>query len=159
MAVLMALEIGLKEMGWAVYQDGLLSDTGCLTCSKRNQTELDERVAVIFTKLDQLVDNWKPSEIVYKEPFRNQWPVPALDGLRSALEDWAEGHQMTVYLYTPREVRAGIVGKANAPKEDLAYAVMKRRGLVGVAKSTAEWEAVAAGDYHMMCRREGSLQT
>ena len=151
MATLVALETGMRETGWAVFIDGNLWETGAITCPKGQDMDVSRRVKAIVQGLDELVQVWQPQEVAYKEPFRNQWPVPGLDDLRTALADWARRHNLSVYLYTPREVRAGIVGKANAPKEDLAYAIMKRCGLVGVAKSTVEWEAVAAGDYHMQC--------
>ena len=155
MDVVVALEVGLRETGWAVFADGQLSDTGSINCAKCQDGDASERISTVVRALDNLANTWRPREIVFKEPFRNQWPAPALDELKAALSAWAQRHNLPVHLYTPREVRAGIVGKANAPKEALAYAVMKRQGLVGVAKSTAEWEAVAAGDYHMLCRSLG----
>lgn len=158
MSVLVALETGLKEIGWAIFVDGELSQTGRVAGEKHRSGDDDlAKVGAIVRALDDLAANWRPREVVYAEPFRNQWPVPALDALKEALNDWALRHKVSMFLYTPREVRAGIAGRANAPKEDLAYSVMKRWGLVGAAKSTAEWEAVAAGDYHLSCKHAGQM--
>ena len=57
---------------------------------------------------------------------------------------------MNSYSYTAQEVRSAITGHSNASKEHLAYAVMVGCGLIGQAKSTPEWEAIAVGRHHLL---------
>ena len=56
---------------------------------------------------------------------------------------------MPFYPYSLREIRAAIIGRANSAREELAYAVMTRWGLLGEVKTTHEWNAIAVGDYHL----------
>ena len=62
---------------------------------------------------------------------------------------WAQSHDLPLSFYHPREIRTSLIGRANAGKEELTYAVMTRWGLVGEEKTTHEWNAVAVGDYHL----------
>ena len=41
-------------------------------------------------------------------------------------------------------------GRANASKDEMAYMIMTRWGLLGEGKSTHEWNAIAVGDYHLV---------
>ena len=118
----------------------------------KKQADAAQRLENLLKTLDELAGEWRPQEVAYTNPVRNQWPVPALEALDQALKTWANRHGLSLFQYAPREIRASIVGRANAPKEDLAYTVMTRWGLIGMAKSTVEWDAIAAGDYHLQCR-------
>ena len=66
-----------------------------------------------------------------------------------ALERWARGHDLSLYSYPVREIRAALLGRTSAAKEELAYVVMTRWGLLGKGMSTHELNAIAAGDYHL----------
>ncbi len=54
-----------------------------------------------------------------------------------------------MHAYTAQEVRGFVTGHPNASRDQLAYAVMARLGLIGQAKNTHEWEAIAVGQYHL----------
>ena len=69
--------------------------------------------------------------------------------------DWA----IPLLKYTIQEVRAAVAGQPNASRDALCYAVMRRMGLIGQSRATAEWEAIAVGYYHLALRsREGRCQ-
>ena len=154
MGAVVAIDTGMRGTGWAVFVDGRLVETGSIPCRRAQQTDVAERVGAILEAMDHLSAAWRPEEVAYTNPVRNQWPVPALDELHVALKTWAERQGLPLFQYTPREIRASIVGRANAPKEDLAYTVMSRWGLIGMSKTTMEWDAIAAGDYHLQCQGE-----
>lgn len=69
--------------------------------------------------------------------------------LGRAMNLWARSHDLPLHSYPPREIRTSLIGRANAGKEELTYAVMTRWGLLGEEKTTQEWNAVAVGDYHL----------
>ena len=73
--------------------------------------------------------------------------------LSGALERWAQGHNLALNCYNLRDIRVAISGRANAAKDELAYGVMTRWGLLGEGKTTNEWNAIAVGDYHL--RKQG----
>ena len=41
-----------------------------------------------------------------------------------------------------------IAGHPNASRDQLGYATMLLLGLIGLGRSTHEWEAIAVGHYH-----------
>ena len=61
----------------------------------------------------------------------------------------AREHKLRMCCYPHRDIRSALSGRPNAAKEELAYAVMTRWGLLGTGKSTYEWNAIAVGDYHL----------
>ena len=75
--------------------------------------------------------------------------MPALDLLEAALADWSRRHRLCLYSYTAQEVRSAIAGHPNVSRDQLAYEVMVRLGLIGESKTTHEWEALAVGHYHL----------
>ena len=87
--------------------------------------------------------------MAYSLPSGIYWLVPALELLDIALAEWSQRHGLCLYTYTAQEVRLAIAGHPNASREQLAYAVMARLGLIGQGKTTHEWEAIAVGGYHL----------
>ena len=105
--------------------------------------------------LDGLVEEWRPVAVVHSLPSGIHWQVPALDLLNAALLRWSERHRLILHPYTAQEVREAIAGHPNASRDQLAFAVMERLGLIGLGKTTHEWEALAVGNYHLSRRTGG----
>ena len=82
-------------------------------------------------------------------PSGIRWSVPAIELLENALVEWSQINGLPLHAYTAQEVRWAITGHPNASRDQLAYAVMVRLGLIGQAKTTHEWEAIAVGHYHL----------
>jgi Holliday junction resolvasome RuvABC endonuclease subunit len=151
-AVLLAIDAGLRETGWAIFRCGQpvrLRRTGVIVVPGRRRVDAKVRVAHLVQCLDALVEEWGPGAVVCSEPSGIHWPVPALELLDAGLTEWSERRRLRVYTYTAQEVRLAIAGHPNVSKDQLAYAVMVRLGLIGQGKTTHEWEAVAVGDYHL----------
>ena len=91
---------------------------------------------------------WQPVSVAHSLPSGIHWPVPALDLLQASLVQWSQSQGLALHSYTTQEVRAAIVGHPNASRQQLAYAMMERLGLIGQSKTTHEWEALAVGCYH-----------
>ena len=148
---LLALDAGVMETGWAVFRSDRIFDTGVIKMSHSRSRNLDAagRVDHLVRCLDGLVTRWMPEVVAYGQPSGIRWPAPSLDLLDNALINWSANHRLPLYTYPAQEVRASIVGHPNVPQEQLAYAVMRRLGLIGVSKSTHEWKALAIGHYHL----------
>ncbi|MSQ06306.1 MAG: hypothetical protein EXR54_08710 [Dehalococcoidia bacterium] len=78
-----------------------------------------------------------------------QWPVPALELVMDGLRDWSLRHQLPLHRYTDQEVRRAVAGRDRVSASQLAYAIMSLLGQVGQTRVTREWEAIAAGYYHL----------
>jgi len=150
--VLLALDAGVRETGWAVF-DGKGSPsqhgTGVVKAPAPRRSGATARVNHLMLALDQLVDQWGPAVLTHSRPSGIHWPVPALDLLEAELAGWAARHGLPLYAYTAQEVRSAIAGQANASQDQLAFATMERLGLIGQSKTAHEWEALAVGVYHL----------
>jgi Holliday junction resolvasome RuvABC endonuclease subunit len=147
--VLLALDAGVRETGWAVFHRGDIQATGIIKLTSLRRVDANVRVDHLVQSLDQLVDRWNPDEVACCQPSGIGWRMPALDLLDEALARWSARHCLCLYAYTAQEVRTAVAGHPNASRVDLGYAVMTRFGLIGQGKTTHEWEAIAVGDYHI----------
>ena len=147
--VLLALDAGVRETGWAVLFRQGAPKTGVIQLRARPRVPAATRVCQLVRRLDQLVQEWEPTETAYSQPSGIHWPVPALELLENALTAWSQRHRLPLYPYSAQQVRSAIVGHPNASRDRLAYEVMVRFGLIGQGKTTHEWEALAVGHYHL----------
>ena len=154
-AVLLALDAGVRETGWAVFHREAIQATGIIKLASRRRINPQVRVDHLVGCLDELVARWKPDVVACCQPTGIGWRAPALDLLDSALAGWSRRHWLCLYAYTAQEVRAAVAGHPNASRVDLGYAVMVRFGLIGDSKTTHEWEAIAVGGYHLNQRAAG----
>ncbi len=148
-AILIALDAGVRETGWAVFDREDIQATGSIALRSRHRIDASARIDHLIASLDQLVRDWRPDAVACCQPTGIGWKVPALELLDSALAEWSARHQLCLYSYTSQEVRAVVAGHPNASRGDLGYAVMMRFGLIGHSKTTHEWEAIAIGGYHL----------
>jgi len=148
MTVLLALDAGVRETGWAVFKGGEVIESGVTGLSTRRKVEPEVRISHLIESLDQLADQWTPQAVALCQPSGINWPVPALDLLVSSLTEWSSGRGLPQFSYTAQEVRTAIAGHPNASRDQLGYATMLLLGLIGQGRSTHEWEAIAVGHYH-----------
>ena len=147
--VLLALDAGLGETGWAIIhrQEGIHS--GLIQIPGRRRLDAASRISQLLQKLDQLAEEWRPEAVAHSRPSGIHWPVPALELLESSLLQWCRDRGLPLHAYTAQEVRGSVTGHPNASRDQLAYAVMAKLGLIGQAKNTHEWEAIAVGQYDL----------
>ena len=147
--VLLALDAGVRETGWAVFNDGAVAASGVTGLSTRRKLEPEVRVSHLIDSLNELADHWSPHVMALCQPSGINWPVPALDLLVLSLARWSTERCLPQFSYTTQEVWTAIAGHPNASRDQLGYAIMLLLGLVGQARSTHEWEAIAVGHYHL----------
>ena len=147
--VLLALDAGLGETGWAIIHLQREIHSGLIQIPGRRRLDAAARISQMLQKLDQLAVEWRPEAVAHSRPSGIHWPVPALELLESSLLRWCRDRSLPLHAYTAQEVRGAVTGHPNASRDQLAYAVMARLGLIGQAKNTHEWEAIAVGQYHL----------
>ena len=145
---LLALDAGVRETGWAIFRPEGAIETGAIGTASRRRLDAQSRVGQLVMSLDLLVEQWQPVSVAHSLPSGIHWPMPVLDLLQDSLLQWSQNHGLALHAYTAHEVRAAIVGRPNASRHQLAYAMMVRLGLIGQNKTTHEWEALAVGCYH-----------
>ena len=150
--VLLALDAGVRETGWAILSPEAEAITGVISTAGRRGLQAPDRLAHLTDGLDRLVAQWDPNEVAHSQPSGIHWPVPALEMLAAALQRWSNEHSLPVFPYSVQEVRTAISGHPNPSKDKLAFDVMASLGLIGQAKTPHEWEAIAVGYYHLSQR-------
>ncbi|MCH7737581.1 MAG: crossover junction endodeoxyribonuclease RuvC [Chloroflexi bacterium] len=146
--VLLALDAGVRETGWAVFKDGEVIESGVTGLSTRRKLDPEVRVSHLIESLEELASRWQPHAVAICQPSGINWPVPALDLLISSLAEWFSERGLPQFSYTAQEVRTAIAGHPNASRDQLGYAIMLLLGLIGQGRTTHEWEAIAVGHYH-----------
>ena len=143
------MDAGVRETGWAIFSPKTEMVTGVIGLPGRRRMKAQERITHLIECLDGLVAQWSPQEVAHSQPSGIHWPVPALELLDAALLEWVRRHELPMCGYSAQEVRIAATGQPNAPKDQLAHDVMVGLGLIGQAKTTHEWEAIAVGYYHL----------
>ena len=147
--VLLALDAGLGETGWAIIHGQKGIHSGLIRIPGRWHLDAPSRISQLIQKLDQLAVQWRPEAVAHSRPSGIHWRVPALELLESSLLQWCRDRGLPLHACTAQEVRGSVTGHPNASRDQLAYAVMARLGLIGEAKNTHEWEAIAVGQYNL----------
>ena len=147
--MLLALDAGVRQTGWAFFESKRLLRTGVIASPKRNGLKGRDRIASLMVELELLAGDSHPEAVACCQPSGINWTVPSIRLLEESLLNWAETHKIGFFSYTTQEIRAAIAGFANASPDRLGYAIMVRLGLIGQRRSTHEWETVAVGYYHL----------
>lgn len=61
---ILSLDLSTKSSGWAIFQDGILIKSGCITSSS---TDLLKRINVMLDGLKIIVEEYKPNKVVAEE--------------------------------------------------------------------------------------------
>ena len=143
----------MRETGWAILPSRPEILSGVIGVPARRGVDSLARLKFFMERLDQLALEWQPRAVAYSQPSGIHWAVPALERLESSLAEWATRNHVPLFAYTAQEVRTAVAGHPNVSKDQLAYQVMAGLGLIGVSKSSHEWEAIAVGRYHLFRRK------
>ena len=176
MANLLAIDLSVREMGWALFSSEerpelggavhgpytnrlpgqedcgwKIVNTGAMDpkCGSKH-TKLPERLENIKKELERMAQLWRPTEAACGRQSLLHLPQRKenVEALGRVLDEWSKEHDIRLFIYPMKDVRIAMLGRANAGKEELAYTVMTRWGMIGTGKSTHEWTAIAIGDYH-----------
>ena len=66
--VLLALDAGVKETGWAVFTPGAEVTTGVIGIPGRREMDVPGRLSHLTQELDRLLENWRISAVVHSQP-------------------------------------------------------------------------------------------
>jgi Holliday junction resolvasome RuvABC endonuclease subunit len=148
--VLLVLDAGSWETGWAVFRGEEVADTGLIGVPHRGEGATSQvRLDHLLQEMEELAARWQPQAVVLSQPSGLRWRVPALEMVVAGVQEWSQRRRLTLHCYSDHEVRRAVVGRERASGSQLAYAIMALLGTVGQVRTTREWEAVAAGYYHL----------
>ena len=154
---LLALYPGLKQTGWAIIYGNQgpsgpatrVAASGAAGLRTRRKLDPQERITAQLETLNAVVDLQQPVQAILSRAGGVSRQQPGLRLLETALAEWADPRRLPLTVCSATEVRAAVAGRSNASKDELEYAVMRCLRLIGQTRSAHEWEAIAAGYYHL----------
>jgi len=121
---ILALDPGLRELGYAVLHGRRLVTSGVLALRRVPKSE---RLATARKSVRTWLRTYRPDVVVVEKTYRH--PVPWLDQLhqlaRSA-QNLATRAGATFAMYSPQRVRSTVAGNGKAKKPEVAIAVAHR---------------------------------
>ena len=156
-ARLMALYPRLRQTGWAILESGSRCDinaprvaaSGVAPAKVSRKLDPSGHINAQLKALTAVTGRWHPECIVRSRAGGLAERSPGLRRLEAGLGQWAAELGLPSFAYPATEVRSALVGKSNASKDELDYTIMQRLRLIGQIRTHAEWEAIAAGIYHL----------
>jgi crossover junction endodeoxyribonuclease RuvC len=154
--IIFAVDPGTIVTGYALVKlgknDFIPIDFGCIRPPKNGV--LSSRYHVIFQSLCHLIRIHRPTEMAIETPFIHKNPQSALK-LGSALGCAliaAKEHNLSIFGYSPREVKQGITGLGGASKEDVGRVLCAAFHLpLPIARKDAS-DALSIAVHHGRCR-------
>lgn len=145
----LGIDPGYDRLGLAIVeknsgQDKLIFST-CLVAPK-NKT-FESRLVKIGTEINELINQWQPDTLAIEKLFltKNQKTASRVSEVRGMVIYLAASHGLTVYEYTPMEIKLAIAGYGKASKEQVINMVTMITGMKGSKKHDDEYDAIATG--------------
>lgn len=122
------IDPGSQRTGWGVVREasGVLSLVDCgIIETPRTEKIFSRRLALIFSRLQQILDRLKPEEAAIEDVFVSQNSKSALKlgQARGVAVACCASKNIEVTDYPPAVVKKALVGTGRAEKEQVAYMV------------------------------------
>jgi crossover junction endodeoxyribonuclease RuvC len=130
------------------HQKSVLMDFGVIrTDSKKT---LPEKLKQIFEGLSQIIAKIHPDELAIEETFysKNAKSALVMGQARGAAILAAACAKMSIWEYSPKEVKCSIVGRGNASKLQVQYMVKHLLGLKNLPEPQDAADALAVALCH-----------
>jgi len=164
---LLSLDVGFKNLGWALWEKGQLQDMGCIVTDKsarkttRTADDYAFRAAQIARNLNGLIKDYSVQAIVAELPSGGAQSAKAMVmmGMATAVvSSVASVLNLPAEWCTPNEVKLAVSGKRSATKDEIMDLVAEKMGFEktnggrvikynGIQKGLFEHIADAIGAY------------
>lgn len=154
----LGIDPGYGRVGWAVLEGSRVKQEvvkyGCLETGSDLRPE--ERLEIIYEKMTELVDEFKPEEAAVEELFffKNQKTVMQVGQARGVILVALKRAGLRLYGYTPLQVKQAVAGYGRADKRQVQMMVKAILRLSAVPKPDDAADAVAVGLTHFMFNRD-----
>jgi crossover junction endodeoxyribonuclease RuvC len=127
--VILGIDPGTTIMGYGIIQISH-NQPGLLLIGSLDQRRIKdhfEKIARIFDRILQLIDEYKPAALAIESPFygNNIQSMLKLGRAQGAAISAALYRSVPVYEYAPRKIKQSITGYGNASKEQIANFLQK----------------------------------
>lgn len=127
--IIIGIDPGSHICGYGILQleNNRIVAAGCDVIKIVPTLDLAERLAVIYSEIDQIIDEYKPDIAAVETIFygKNVKSAFTLGHARGAILLALAQRKIKIVEYSPREVKKSVVGNGNASKEQVEYMVKK----------------------------------
>ena len=152
--MILGIDPGLANTGWAVVDSGKLIDCGCIVTDKNDKR--CDRLGNIFDSLQGIIKKFKIKEIAFENLFfaknvKSAMKVAEAIGMIKIL-GYLE--KRDVFEYTPLQVKSTLVGYGKAEKYQVEMMVRNELDLEENIKPSHAADAVAVALTHLFIKRD-----
>ncbi|MEG2317850.1 MAG: crossover junction endodeoxyribonuclease RuvC [Rikenellaceae bacterium] len=122
--IIMGIDPGTNKMGYGVISvcggEARYITMGYISIPSTLPTY--KKLEVIFSRVDEIMSTYCPSEVAYEAPFfgKNIQSMLKLGRAQGVAMAAAIKHGATIFEYAPRKIKIAITGKGGASKEQVA---------------------------------------
>ncbi|MFH0882011.1 MAG: crossover junction endodeoxyribonuclease RuvC [bacterium] len=150
--IILGFDPGTQVTGWGAVQNGRpLRMLGVGIVRPKRGEPLELRLKTIYDEALLLIDRHKPSVVVVEDPFvgKSVSSALALGQARGVLLLAAAQRNLPVVSYSPRSIKAAVVGRGSASKEQVAFMVRTLLGLREAPQPLDASDALAVALCHL----------
>ena len=127
--VIIGFDPGLSHTGYAVLnkEGNNINLVQCGLISPKRNKSLSERLFIIFSETNKLIEDCNPNLVVIENVFygKNVQSAIKLGQAKASIMLSSEKYNVDMVDYTPREIKQSIVGNGAASKEQVEFMVKK----------------------------------
>ena len=149
--IILGFDPGTQVTGWGVVRNGRpLEMVGVGVVRPKRGEPLESRLKTIYDEALKLIGKYKPTVVAVEDPFvgKSVSSALALGQARGVLLLAAAQRDLPVVSYSPRAVKAAVVGRGGATKEQVAFMVRTLLGLREEPKPLDASDALAVALCH-----------
>lgn len=94
---------------------------------KRSSSSFNERLSVIYNEITSLIQSYLVTEAIFETQFyaKNPQSLMKLSQARTSAILSALNAKISVFEYSPRQVKLAVTGKGNATKKSVSYMISR----------------------------------
>lgn len=127
--IILGIDPGSHFCGYGILQieNRKIIAAGCDVINTDNTSNLENRLTVIYEKIKNVIDEYKPDMAAVETIFygKNIKSAFTLGHARGVVMLALAKRGIPIYEYSPREVKLSVVGNGNASKEQVEFMVQK----------------------------------
>ncbi|MCR5456916.1 MAG: crossover junction endodeoxyribonuclease RuvC [Clostridiales bacterium] len=154
--IILGIDPGVAIVGYGLIEAerGKIRMIDCGAITTPAGLEIEDRLLTIYNDLNEIIDEYQPSEISIEELFfnTNQTTAIGVAEARGVILLAAKQKMVDIYEYTPLQVKQTIVGYGRAQKKQVQIMVKNILKLDAVPKPDDAADALALAICHNNCR-------
>jgi len=152
--IILGIDPGSIKTGFGLIllQNKMISHIENGLIAPPKDSDFKDRISFIFTRLLEIIDEFKPDQISLEEIFmsKNADSALKLGHVRGAVMAAATLKNVPLFEYTPTRIKSSVVGNGRASKEQVQQMVKIMLKLKEPAQEDAS-DALAAAITHSFC--------